>query len=115
MTTLPCAIYKDVSPPSQYVYYFFEAKKTDDFGFLGWAKCYISPEEGRILQPIETGCYCIPNERVLPLIMPGEVLIIWESISTSTPEENSDTITAEIEEHEARIYKDGELWLTLTK
>ena len=46
MTTLHCAIYVDVSPPSQYVYYFFEAKKTDDFVFLGWAKCNISPEEG---------------------------------------------------------------------
>ena len=88
-------------------------KKTDDFGFLGWAKCKKSPEEGRIPQPIETGFYCIPNERVLPLIMPEEVLIIWESIPTSTPQESSDT--AEIDEHEARIYKDGELWLTLTK
>ena len=27
MTTLPCAIYKDVLQSSQYVYYFFEAKK----------------------------------------------------------------------------------------
>ena len=45
MTTLTCAIYKDVSPPSQYVYYFFEAKKTDDFVFLGWAKCNRSRKE----------------------------------------------------------------------
>ena len=115
MTTLTCAIYEDVSPPSQYVYYFFEAKKTDDFGFLGWAQCKISLEEGDMPQPIETGFYCIPNESVLPLIMPGGVLTIWEYISTSTPEENLDTATAEIDEHEMRIYKDGELWLTLTK
>ena len=33
MTTLPCAIYKNVSPPSQYVYYFFEAKNADDWGY----------------------------------------------------------------------------------
>ena len=115
MTTLHCAIYEDVSPSSQYVYYFFEAKKTDDFGFLGWAKCKKSPEEGRIPQTIETGFYCIPNQRVLPLIMPEEVLIFWESIPTSTRQESSDTATAEIDEHETRIYKDGELWLTLTK
>ena len=35
MITLSCAIYKDVSPSSQYIYYFFEAKKADDLGFLG--------------------------------------------------------------------------------
>ena len=110
MTTLLCAIYENVSPPSQYVYYFFEAKKTDDFGFLGWAKC----KEGTMSQPIETGFYCIPNQRALPLIMPKGVLTIWECISSSTPEENTDTAIAEIDEHEARIYKDGELWVTLT-
>ena len=113
MTTLPCAIYEDVSPTSPYVYYFFEAKKTDDFGFLGWAQYNISREEGDIRQPIKTGFYCIPNERVLPLIMPEEVLIIWESIPKNISKEYSHR--AEIDEHEMRIYKDEELRLTLTK
>ena len=114
MTTLSCAIYEDVRPPSQYVYYFFNGKKTDSFELLGWAKCKKSPEEGRIPQPIETGFYCIPNQRVLPLIMPEGVLTLWEYISTSTPEENTDTAIAEIDENEVRIYKDEELLLTLT-
>ena len=115
MTALPCAIYKHVLQSSQYVYYFFNGKKTDGFEFLGWAKCKKTPEEGRIPQPIKKGFYCIPNQRVLPLIMPEGERTIWESISTSTPEENTDTATAEIDEHEVRIYKDGELWLTPTK
>ena len=56
MTTFPCAIYKNVSPPSQYVYYFFEAKNADDFGFLGWAKY-----KGDMPQPIETGFHTSPQ------------------------------------------------------
>ena len=112
MTALPCTIYEDVSPISPYVYYFYEAKRADDFIFLGWAKYDISREEKDIFQPIKTGFYCIPNERVLPLIMPGEIQIIWETMSQTPPK---GYCQSEIDEHEMRIYKDGKLKLTLTK
>lgn len=106
MTTLTCAIYKDVLPSSQYVYYFFEAKKTDDIGFLGWAKYNISREE-----PIETGFHKWIRIKFFPS-MPGGIQVIWEGISQTPPKGHC---KSEIDEHEMRIYKDGELKLTLTK
>ena len=106
MTTLPCAIYKDVSPPSQYVYYFFEAKKTDDFVFLGWAKCNRSRKE-----VIETGFHKWIRIDFFPS-MPKGIQVIWEVISQTPPKGHC---KSEIDEHEMRIYKDGELKLTLTK
>ena len=106
MTTFPCAIYKHVSPPSQYVYYFFEAKKTDDFGFLGWAKY-----KGDMPQPIETGFHKSRKIAFYPP-MPGGIQIIWESISQTSPKGHCES---EIDEHEMRIYKDEKLRLTLTQ
>ena len=111
MTTLPCDIYVDVSPPSQYVYYFFEAKKTDDFVFLGWAKCNISPEEGDMPQPIETGFHTFRKIVFYPP-MPEGIQVIWDVISQTVPKGHC---KSEIDEHEMRIYKDEELRLTLTK
>ena len=111
MTTFPCAIYKNVSPPSQYVYYFFEAKNADDFGFLGWAKYNISREEGDMTQPIETGFHTLTKIGFYPH-MPEGIQIIWESISQTPPK---GSCKSEIDEHEMRIYKDEELRLTLTK
>ena len=106
MTTLPCAIYENVSPRSQYVYYFFEAKKTDDFGFLGWAKY----KEGSMSQPIETGFHTFGRTGYHPP-MPGGIQVIWESIPQT---HRKGECKAEIDEHEMRVYKDEELMLTLT-
>ena len=106
MTTLPCAIYEDVLQSSQYVYYFFEAKKTDDFGFLGWAKY-----KRDMPQPIETGFHTSRKIAFYPP-MPEGIQIIWEVISQTSPKGHCES---EIDEHEMRIYKDEELRLTLTQ
>ena len=115
MTIFKCAIYKNIRQHSQFVYYFFKVKKTDGADdFLGWARCKKSLGGKSKLPPEETGL-CRTNERLLPLIMPGGVHVVWEDTDQSDPEE----ATTEIYEHEARIYKDGDSdrapWMTLTK
>lgn len=44
--------------------------------------------------------------------MPEEIQIIWVSISQTAPKGHCQS---QIDGHEARIYKDGEFWLTLTQ
>ena len=111
MTTLPCAIYKHVLHSSQYVYCFFEAKKTDDFAFLGWAKYKKSRGEWDMSQPIKTGFYRWIRIEFFPSMLDG-IQTIWESIPQTA---SKGECQSEIDDHEMRIYKDGELKLTLTK